>query len=213
MDDFNRARSINPGFGKPRFSKTEIKHLLIALLVMALAFTIVLARSNPHYFDDDFWTNALCWFGVSILIALVSFFVHEMGHKFVAQKYGAWSEFRMFPIGLLLCIVTSFLGFLFAAPGAVYIDGNIDKRMNGHIALAGPGMNLILGGIALLISMATTGYVCAIFNLIAYLNGFLAAFNMIPIPPLDGSKIIRWNPFVFVIALALAIVLIVFTRM
>jgi Zn-dependent protease len=209
-DDFRDAASINPGFKKSPFSKIEIRDITISVLVLAVAFTIILSRANPRFFSSDYTTNVLYWFGTSIVLVITSFLCHELGHKFVAQRYGAWSEYRMFPAGLLFCLILSFVGILFAAPGAVYIRGRIDDKMNGKISAAGPGVNIILGYIAFALALATTGFSSAIFGLLAYLNAFLALFNMIPIPPLDGSKIVKWNIPVFVIMVALAALLLYF---
>ena len=103
------------------------------------------------------------------------------------------------------------VGFLFAAPGAVYVRGEINTEMNGKISLAGPVVNLVLGLMALVLSMFTEGRMSAILFLFAHLNGFLAAFNMLPVPPLDGSKIFKWNPVIYVVAMAAAIALVVYT--
>ena len=78
------------------------------------------------------------------LVAL-SFIGHELGHKIVAQKFGMWSEYRMFPMGLALSLVMSLVGFLIAAPGAVMIRGNgITNEENGRISIAGPAVNMVL---------------------------------------------------------------------
>ena len=37
-----------------------------------------------------------------------------------------------------------------------------------------------------------------IFESIAFLNIFLGLFNMFPIPPLDGSKVLKWQPGIYV---------------
>ena len=87
---------------------------------------------------------------------------------------------------VIVCLIMSIAGFLFAAPGAVYIAGQIDKKMNGKISIAGPTVNLVLGYISYGLYMCTGGMTAAIFLLMVHLNGFLAAFNMIPIFPLDG---------------------------
>jgi len=212
MDDFRNARIINPGFGRPRFSKVEIRDIAIAVIVLSISFTIILARGNPRYFSTDSFTNALYWFLISLILVMTSFILHEMGHKFVAQRMGAWSEFRMYPLGLGLCLLLSAVGgILFAAPGAVYINGVLDKEMNGKISIAGPIVNIVLGFLFLVLSYVTTGRTGAIFFLMAHLNGFLAAFNMLPIPPLDGSKILGWNIPVYIITIAAAIALVVIT--
>lgn len=211
MGDFDKARPINPGFGKPSFSRIEIRDILISIAVLTLAFTVMLARSNPRYFSTDAVENALSWLAISFILVITSFILHEMGHKFVAQHFGAWSEYRMYPLGLLLCIVSSLIGILFAAPGAVYINGRINDEMNGKISIAGPAVNLVLGFVALALSLILDGRMGAIMHLMAHLNGFLAAFNLIPLFPLDGSKVLRWNPVIYVIALALAIALVIVT--
>lgn len=201
-DRFDGITRVNPGFKKPSFSSIEIRDILISMLVLAVAFTIIFARSNKTFFNDDIVLNTICWMGVSLVLVATSFLAHEFGHKFMAQKYGAWAEYRMFPGGLLLCIVCSVIGFLFAAPGAVYIQGRISDKMNGIISAAGPGVNIVIGAVMYLAFLSTTGYVSAICGLFAYLNSFLALFNMIPLMPFDGSKIIKWNIGVYLVMVA-----------
>ena len=103
-------------------------------------------------------------------------------------------------------------GFLFAAPGAVYIRGYITDEMNGKISLAGPAVNIVIAAISLSISLwmmdGISGY---IFFLMGYMNSFLALFNLLPIPPLDGSKIMMWNVYIYVAMLIIAGLLLVAT--
>jgi len=47
--------------------------------------------------------------------------------------------------------------------------------------------------------------VFGILHIVAFVNGILAVFNLLPIPPLDGSKIFYWDKSIYVIAMALAI--------
>ena len=208
MDDYTTSGAIEPGFRNMKFSLTEIRDIIIAVVVLSISFTIILARANPTYFSQDNVTNIACWVLVSFILVIASFLLHELGHKYVAQRMGAWSEFRASPIGLGLCLVICLVsGFLFAAPGAVYIRGDIDKDMYGKISLAGPVVNIILGFIALGVSMITTGRVGAIFFLLAHLNGFLAVFNMLPLFQLDGLKVLKWNIPVYIVTMAVAALL------
>ena len=143
---------------------------------------------------------------VGLVISVVlSFLLHEFGHKFMAQRYGLWSEFRMWPLGLALTMVSSFLGFMFASPGAVMIAGNVDSARNGKISIAGPAVNIVIGAIAIAGCLLCnhSGWV-VLFMMLANLNSFLALFNLLPIPPLDGSKIISWNLAVWIVAIAIA---------
>lgn len=149
------------------------------------------------------------WFATSLVIVSVCFLLHELGHKFAAQKYGAWAEYRMFPQGLLLCLLLSIVGFLFAAPGAVMINGYINKKQNGIISMAGPIVNLILGALFIILLFFTTGRLHSIIYLLAHFNVFLALFNLIPIPPLDGSKILKWNIPVYIAMVAAGVAMLI----
>ncbi len=208
------VRQVNPGFGRPKFSKIEIRDILIAILVLSVSFTL-LYRRNTDFFNDNYVINVLCWLGVSAVLVVTSFMLHEFGHKFVAQKFGAWSEFRMYPIGLLICLISSMFGFLFAMPGAVYINGYITEEQNGKISVAGPSVNVVLCGIALVVAILLGGAYTkagAIALLFAYLNSFLAVFNLLPIGPLDGGKILRWNVPLYAVMMIVSIALLVLTR-
>ena len=88
-------------------------------------------------------------FIVPLLVTVGSgFILHEMSHKLVAMYYGAQARFRMWVQGLVVMLIGSLFGVLFAAPGAVYIySNNINKRQNGIISLAGPMLNLAIAGV------------------------------------------------------------------
>jgi len=180
-------------FGRFHFGRQELVQIAISVAVLTAAFTIVLSGSSPWYFA----------FGVAAAVSLTGFLLHEMGHKFVAQRYGAWAEYRMYPMGLFMALIFSFLGFLFAAPGAVYIQGRISKKQNGLISLAGPSTNILFGTtfIILWLAFPSEGTWSAAFNWIGVLSLFLAGFNLIPLGPLDGKKVLAWSPTAWVLAI------------
>ncbi|MEW5955438.1 MAG: site-2 protease family protein [Candidatus Micrarchaeota archaeon] len=177
----------------------ELKEILIAVLVITLAFTMAnWAR-----------TQRVSELPLLFFIALVSvgtgFVFHELAHRAVARHYGAFAAFKAWTTGLALALMTSVFGIVFAAPGAVYIFGrHLSVEQNGKISLAGPLVNLALALVffALLVvaqgiwsvetaagkfasSLAASGF---------YINAWLGLFNMLPLFPLDGEKILRWNP-------------------
>ena len=128
-----------------------------------------------------------------------AFIIHELAHKFVARHYGCWAEFRADPAGLRTgVLIAFFIGFLFMAPGAVMVAGNVNRRQNGMIALAGPASNLTLWLIGLpafiLFQDGSLGLV-VFYWMVA--NSILGAFNMLPFGPLDGRKIKNWSEPVF----------------
>jgi Zn-dependent protease len=106
---------------------------------------------------------------------------------------------------LLIALILSYGGFLFAAPGAVYIQGDLTKEMNGKISLAGPAVNFAISAVAILVLLAfdIIGTIAFAIYLMAQLNAVLGLFNMIPMFPLDGSKIVAWNIKIYIIAVAI----------
>ncbi|UCE36030.1 MAG: site-2 protease family protein [Thermoplasmata archaeon] len=187
-----------PGGGGLKFSDEEKKHLIMAIGALTLAFTVFWTQMSIFSMDP---VVLLFVVGIAFVAVLTGFLLHELGHKIIAQKYGCWAEFRAWPMGLMLAVISAFIGFLFAAPGAVYIRGNISKEENGKISAAGPGMNIVVASFLLPVLIFIYGpdtLIGSLIWMICYLNVFLGGFNMIPFPPLDGSKIIRWNPVIWI---------------
>lgn len=173
--------------GPYTWSDVEIGDLAKAWIAISVAFAIVLGGAQ-------FNLSFLIMVAVSGLTVGLGFLLHEMGHKFVAQRYGVWAEFRANYTMLLLALAMSFLGFIFAAPGAVVIGHNINVKQNGKIAAAGPLMNVILAmlffGMGLFVQNMIISYGFMI-------NSWLALFNMLPFGFFDGAKIFKWHRGVY----------------
>jgi Zn-dependent protease len=183
-----------------KFSSIETKDLFYAGVMISLAFAILLSGGllglNTTIFLIAFFTAGL------------GFLLHELMHKYVAQGYGLWAEFRANYKMLWLAVFFSFFGFIFAAPGAVYIRGQITRERNGKISLAGPMTNLVLafGFLILIFFISTSNPILnAFFGFGLTINSLLAAFNMIPTMPFDGAKIIQWNKPIYYITLILGV--------
>jgi len=194
------VRTINPTI-RSRYSSIEVRDIAISVVVLSVAFAIMFFRRGVG------GLSVPELIGISAVIVCTSFVIHELSHKFVAQRFGAWAEYRMYPFGLMLALMLSFMGMIFAAPGVVYINGNITKEMNGKISAAGPASNIIVGVFAVALAYSTTGLLSSIFWIMASINAFFAVFNMLPITPFDGSKIYRWNISVYLLMLAVAVAL------
>jgi Zn-dependent protease len=198
-----------------QFSSGEVLSIVVAWIVLSVAITY-------HSFLGLLNGTG----GSDIVIAGfvatgTGFILHEMGHKYVAIRRGYLAHFRLWIWGLVLTLsfVTISGGLVFGAPGAVYISpsaagfygydssrGRVDPEQdNMIISAAGPGINLAfaIGFLALLFSLPF-GFLhtVAVFGLL--LNVGLGSFNMLPVPPLDGSKIFRKSvPIALAIALPL----------
>lgn len=200
--------------GKPgSFSKLELLHLFLAIVILTAAFSFTLSQNNvlAQHWNLIAFVSAL---PVAFLGLVTAFFVHELSHKFWAQRYGLWSEFRMYPRGLVLSFFLAFFtGFVFAAPGAVMFRGETRSFETGRIAAAGPSANIVIGlvtyGLYRFIFFEM-GFWGKIFGFICLVNVVLATFNLLPFGPLDGRKVMQWNGLAWSVLFSGAVILLVF---
>lgn len=183
------------------FTEDEVKELIKAWLAISLAFAF--ARGGVRLNLETF--------SLSALTVGIGFLLHELGHKFVAQRYGLPAEFRAFDQMLVLAVLLSLISpVIFAAPGAVFIGGYPTSEENGKISLAGPLTSLLLA--LLFLALYATPFAPRLMDSV-FLTGFqinswLAFFNLLPLWNFDGAKILAWNRLLFaalfIFALALA---------
>lgn len=144
-------------------------------------------------------------FVILSVLLLYSVIFHELAHGWVAYKMGdataKWlGRLTLNPLRHLDIIGTLMLllvGFGWAKPVPVNLE-NIPQasQRKGLILVSAAGItaNIIIAFLALLLlrllSFESGSMMYQIINLLAYINIILAAFNLIPIPPLDGSKIL-----------------------
>src|SRR3990170_6555137 len=197
--------------GRVYFSPKELKHLTVAgLLVLSIGLSSVL---YPSVFGVVDWVAGLSVFGVFAVVLTGSFFAHEVAHKVTAQRRGLWAEFRLTLWGVVLTSI-SIISPLFKiiSPGAVMISGSARKEEMGKISLAGPVTNIVLSTVLLGVGLAFSSSVFSwVFFLGAFLNGFMAVFNLIPIGIFDGFKIFSWDKKVWGAAFGASVVLMAVT--
>ena len=143
---------------------------------------------------------------MQILATLVIIFLvlpfHEFAHGWAANKLGdptarLSGRLTFNPLGAVFLLL---FGFGWARP--VPVDSRYFKNERTGMALtalAGPAANLIAAYAGALIFYAigifapynaVVHYILIFFNYYAMINTVLAVFNLVPIPPLDGSKIL-----------------------
>jgi Zn-dependent protease len=177
----------------------EAKEIIISMLVLSAIFSYPDVVYNPAFFF------------IALLVIGVGFIGHELMHRQVARKYGFWAEYRLWPQGLLLALlfaIASGGSIVFAAPGAVmFASTNPFRRPTkeeiGKIGIAGTVLNLILMTAFILLNIAVPN---RIFTYGAMVNGWLAFFNLIPLGPLDGRKVMQWSWKVWLSAIAVAVI-------
>ena len=154
---------------------------------------------------------AVIVFGV--LVLLFSAVLHEVAHGYMAERLGDdtarragrltlnplvhLDPFTSVLMPLLLLWLTNGSFFVAAAKPVPYDPRNLkDPRSGGAlIALAGPATNFLLAlvfgivmRIGIVIGLSDT--FMSLVALIVYINIILGLFNLVPIPPLDGSKVL-----------------------
>lgn len=133
-------------------------------------------------------------FKFAILIAAPAVILHELAHKFVAIAFGLSAKFYAWGFGLFLGAFLRFIGspFILLAPGYVGIPPGATDLQTILIAFAGPFTNLVLWLVCDAIlkrKRHLTRKQAITLYLTKQINIWLFIFNMLPIPPLDGSKV------------------------
>lgn len=151
--------------------------------------------------------NAVIYIISAVAVIFLTMPIHEFAHAFAAYKLGDSTQkyagrLTLNPFAHIdwfgaLCILLA--GFGWAKPVQVnpYYFKNQKSGM-AITAIAGPLANLVVAFVCLLISnffgfalnIGFAVYIAIFFRYIASINISLAVFNLIPVPPLDGSKIL-----------------------
>ena len=169
--------------GSPyRFSGREIRDLAISLLIIAAIPFMWLGTRRPVILLG------------AIGIFSAAFLVHELAHKFSAQRLGYHAEFRINTLGLFITLLSFLSPVKVVAPGAVIVYAPMFGRHFGKISLAGPLTNIAQSVLYLFISLLTLNRLVYSLAFIGIsINGVLALFNLIPFGLFDGAKIYAWD--------------------
>jgi len=189
--------------------KRELFDLFKSWLAISIAFGIL----SMYVFSSLGALNGFfVAFFVSLITAGLGFVVHELAHKFVAQKFYCNAEFKSNDFMLLFAILMSFGGFIFAAPGAVEINGAINRKQSGLISFAGPFSNFLLALLFLPGFFLVSGFFFKFFFFQGFfINSWLGLFNMIPFGPFDGKKIFGWNKFAYLFLVICLLIMVGFS--
>jgi len=177
--------------------KGEAFQILISIVTLSIAFGLIL-QNIPFVraFLGISFLSPVMLFVLAFFTVGMAFVLHELGHKIVASALGCIAVYKAWMWGLLLAVLMAVLTngqFIFAAPGAVHVyKQGLTKRENGIISMAGPFVNVILA-FFFFFMMNAAGFVGVIATVGFQLNLWLAFFNLLPIPPLDGYTVFRWN--------------------
>ena len=145
-------------------------------------FIFITLMLSVYIFPGSFdWSTGAYW-GVGIATSLLFFasvVAHELAHSLVGRRYGI-------PIKSIT---------LFFFGGVAHIGREAQEPgIEFKMAIAGPLCSLVLGALfytLYLLLGPLSEYAAGLTFWLAYINGVLAAFNMIPGFPLDGGRVLR----------------------
>lgn len=174
-------------------SVLEILDLLVMTAALGYVFMTYIPKSRTPY--QIVHERGFSWedFFFAIKVTAPAIVLHELMHKFVALLLGLKAVFHAWYFGLFLGIFLKWIGspFILFAPGYVSM-GKSSPLLMSLTAFAGPATNLLLfliaAGILNYATHLTKGQALFLY-LTKQINLFLFIFNMLPIPPLDGSKV------------------------
>lgn len=175
------------------FTLAEIFNLIILTVAIGYIFSGFI-RDPSHRVIGKYKIN---WqdFKFALLVSAPGVVFHELAHKFVAIALGLTANFFIFWPGLGIAVFLKLISspFILIAPGFVGIAGTPTELQSILTSFAGPLVNLIIFLTAAYIlnnARKLTKRQAVTLYLTKKINIFLFVFNMIPIPPLDGSKVI-----------------------
>jgi Zn-dependent protease len=147
--------------------------LIFILLTWSLAIS---------YYPSEFkqWPTPWYWIlgAVTTIMLFISVLLHELGHSFVALRY-------KIPVRNIT---------LFIFGGVAQISSEPPTAMSEFwIAVAGPIVSFLLAGLFALSELIVSSLapLFAVMKYLAYINGTLGLFNLIPGFPLDGGRVFR----------------------
>ncbi len=176
-------------------SLSRTQQIVVAVIGVIVLYALLSGASAIGRLGDPNWIVA------AAAIVFIAFPVHELAHAAMAVALGDPTPRRqgrytlnplahIDPIGAVLILFT---GFGWAKPVQwnprnVTIDARLAVIL---VSLAGPVSNLIMAGIALFfLDKTTIDIVRHFLESFAFINVLLFVFNLIPVPPLDGSHVL-----------------------
>ncbi|MFH0737819.1 MAG: hypothetical protein V1827_04540 [Candidatus Micrarchaeota archaeon] len=168
-------------------------HINLTEILAVLGASLVLGISiSWQYFGDDLWG----WIAINTAICLIGAIIHEVSHRLFAHYFKIRMEYRFWPAGSLLTLVSSYLGNAFSIQGFILeeIPPETPKWQAGLMKLSAPVISAIV--------MCVFAYMYylepnPVYQIVYSTSALWAMAEMLPFGSLDGKDIKDWSPTVW----------------
>lgn len=163
--------------------------------------SITIALGGFQIINLYFYTSPIF---VGILVGFIS---HEYMHRYLSRKYHMASRYTANVLGVLITLVSALLPIKLLMPGYVktWTLGPASRKGILYSVAGGPITNIVIASILFIASFVLPVY-SSFLRSVGWVNAYISLFNLIPIPPLDGDKILRLDivlwAVLFIISLA-----------
>lgn len=183
---------------KIEFERKEIIDLFVSIFILTFIFSLT---------NSTIKLNSI---PLIFLIVCFSYIPRIVIQKYFAKKIGYGAKFKIYPVSSILAILFSPIGIKLASPGYNEVrpykfsewkykrlKGSVEEM--ARIYLSGVIWNLFLCIISVVFNL----------NVVKEVNVWISFFNLLPILPFDGAKILKWDfsiwAFFFIFTLILLI--------
>ena len=185
----------------------EKRGLVISLIILSLIFFL-------HFFGETEidWGFGIRKFLLTLLFVAIAFLIRELAIRTIATWLGYRAQYKAWILGLVVGIIIIFVSYgklIFLAAGTLVIThlpihrlgkGYYELNMKhlGWIAMASPIANMLFAIILKSLSVWTG---LAFFEKAMMINIWIALFDMVPIPPFNGSRTFFGSRYVYIFVL------------
>lgn len=185
----------------------EKRGMLITIIVLSFIFSF--REWGVDEFDFSYGLSNLL---VTMTLVVLAFMIRELAHRTIATWLGYRSQYKAWIIGLVIGLVIAFLSngnLPFIAAGSLIITNlpihklgksyyETSMKHLGWIAMAGPIANILFAVILKSLSVATS---MQVFEKAMMISIWIALFDMVPIPPFNGSRTFFGSRYVYIFVL------------
>ena len=170
-------------------------NLVEVAAILGASFVLGLSISWQYFANS---TELGYWLVVNTLICLVAGTLHEIVHRIFAHIFKIKIEYRFWPEGSILTLVSSYLGNAFSVQAFLLeeIPENVEKWKVGLMKLAGPVVSAVIMVVFAVMNHFTPS---PIYQIIYSTSALWAMAEMLPFSGLDGKDIREWSNLVWTI--------------